>query len=649
MQSMQENSSNQKTTKKISDARRQSLNNPDKLTTNDNQHNQQSNLSTKSITQKSSTSTEKKNKKSRRGKSKKNKHLTIHSRTLTLALKFYPEQLMNTQARQSITNPKTGRIDYSLWTDGDLLDQAKAYLTERIKNFSTYFNSFKSPQDKSKRHWEVEAICHDRDEIANPDDMFAPAIVKPHFHVIIRDANNRRFFVETVLKALGLHYQKEDSELFYEHGCTTVADFNAYSVYLTHETEQAKKDGKELYDLSEVMTNMTLDELKDIRAGYSRLQSKSKLSDHDWNELANYASKLGDKMGDFDAWSKSVLTFAQRTGRKFKALQDEFNKHLTDAVDDSPDLTRCCILISGNANDGKSWTTTHALQNLGEKIYPARSSSGKYDGLQSTATAMTFDDRMITDALNVTDNRAVVLHGRGTGGDKAWLGRYVVVTTNLPIGDFFNNQVRFNSQIDAIKSRFYTCILVYDYYGHGHLEVVDTCTRGTAKDIQARNDLFTRFADEFNKLIANYHPLSSDEAPKIDAKYYQHAPEQSWEPTQTAQQIAQLDTENSSLRDEALALSSKLGDAIRVLRNEYPSIRNKVYYTGNLDTPYRYGYQDFLEFLRKANPNDIVYKEDSYTEHWTVSELLSKLPAPKIGDDNYILSDCQFIRIKPAN
>lgn len=646
---MQENSSNQKTAKKISDARRQSLNNPDKLTTNDNQHNQQSNLSTKSITQKSSTSTEKKKKKSRRGKSKKNKHLTIHSRTLTLALKFYPEQMMNTQARQSITNPKTGRIDYSLWTDGDLLDQAKAYLTERIKNFSTYFNSFKSPQDKSKRHWEVEAICHDRDEVANPDDMFAPAIVKPHFHVIIRDANNKRFFVETVLKALGLHYQKEDSELFYEHGCTTVADFNAYSVYLTHETEQAKKDGKELYDLSEVMTNMTLDELKDIRAGYSRLQSKSKLSDHDWNELANYASKLGDELGDFDAWSKSVLTFAQRTGRKFKALQDEFNKHLTDAVDDSPDLTRCCILISGNANDGKSWTTTHALQNLGEKIYPARSSSGKYDGLQSTATAMTFDDRMITDALNVTDNRAVVLHGRGTGGDKAWLGRYVVVTTNLPIGDFFNNQVRFNSQIDAIKSRFYTCILVYDYYGHGHLEVVDTCTRGTAKDIQARNDLFTRFADEFNKLIANYHPLSSDEAPKLDAKYYQHAPEQSWEPTQTAQQIAQLDTENGSLRDEALALSSKLGDAIRVLRNEYPSIRNNVYYTGDLDTPYRYGYKSFLDFLRKANPNDIVYKEDSYTDHWTVSELLSKLPAPKIGEDDYILSDCQFIRIKPAN
>lgn len=635
---MQENSSNQ--AKKISDARQQSLNKLDKLTQNDKTPN---NLSTKSIPQTSSLSTNKK--KSRRGKAKKNKHLTIHSRTLTLALKFYPEQMMTKQARQSITNPKTGRIDYSLWTNGNLLDQAKAYLNERIKNFSTYFNSFKSPQDKSKRHWEVEAICHDKDEVANPDDMFAPSIVKPHFHVIIRDANNKRFFVETILKALGLNYQKEDSELFYEHGCTTVADFNAYSVYLTHETEQAKKDGKEFYDLSEVMTNMPLDELKDIRAGYSRLQAKSKLSDNDWNELAEYVAKLGDEMGDFDDWSTHALTFAQRSGSKFKALQAEFNKHLNDAVESSPDLTRCCILLSGKPNDGKSWTSFHALQNIGEKIYPARSSSGKYDGLKSTATAMTFDDRMITDALNVTDNKATVLHGRGTGGDKAWLGHYVVVTTNLSIDDFFSNQVRFDSQIDAIKSRFYTCTLVYDNFGHGNLELIDSSNRGTFQDIQVRNNMYAKFADEFNKLIANYHPVDPQDAPKLDAKYYEHAPEQSWDP----KEIAQLEMENSTLRDQILDLSSKVGSVIRVLRNSYPSIYNHVYFTGNLDTPYRYGYKAFLEFLRKANPNDIVYKEDSYKEYWTVSELLSKLPAPDAGEDNYILSDCQFIRIEPAN
>lgn len=496
---MQSNSS--KRAKKISDARQQSLDN-------------QNDLSTKSIPQKGS-----KPKKSGRGKSKQNKHLTINSRTLTLALKFYPEQLLSTDERKAITN-SSGRIDYSLWKNGDLLDYVKKLLNSRIKNFSSYFDALKSPQDKSKRHWEVAGICHDKDEVANPDDMFAPSIIKPHFHVIIRDANNKRFFVKTVLKALGLNYRKEDSQLFYEHGCTTIADFNAYLMYLTHETEQAIKDGKELYDLDEVMTNMSSDEVKDLRAGYSRLQAKAKLSDSDWNELADYVDKLGDKMGDFNAWAKQALTFSQRASSKFNDLRNEFNEHLNDAVEKAPDLTRCCILISGTANDGKSWTTFHALSNLGEKVYPARSSSGKYDGLRSTATAMTFDDRMITDALNATDNRATVLHGRGTGGDKPWLGHYLVVTTNLSSDDFFQAQVRYDSQVEAIKSRFYICELAHDSAGHGKLVVKTTSVRGTKADVKKRNAMYSRFADEFNRLIAGYTPLKAEDAPQLDPTYF---------------------------------------------------------------------------------------------------------------------------------
>ena len=521
---MQSNSS--KRAKKISDAGQQSLDN-------------QNDLSTKSIPQKGS-----KSKKARRGKSKQNKHLTINSRTLTLALKFYPEQLLSTDERKAITN-SSGRIDYSLWKNGDLLDYVKKLLNSRIKNFSSYFDALKSPQDKSKRHWEVAGICHDKDEVANPSDMFAPSIIKPHFHVIIRDANNKRFFVKTVLKALGLNYRKEDSQLFYEHGCTTIADFNAYLMYLTHETEQAIRDGKELYDLSELLTNMTSDEVKDLRAGYSRLQAKSKLSDSDWNALADYVDKLGDKLGDFDAWAKQALTFSQRASSKFNNLRSEFNEHLNNAVEKTPDLTRCCILISGTANDGKSWTTFHALSNLGEKVYPARSSSGKYDGLRSTATAMTFDDRMITDALNATDNRATVLHGRGTGGDKPWLGRYLVVTTNLSVDDFFQAQVRYDSQVEAIKSRFYTCKLAHDSAGHGKLIVKTPSVRGTKVDVEKRNALYSRFADEFNRLIAGYIPLKVEDAPQLDSEYFNFDFTNSWSSSGQASQPSLLGRYNT--------------------------------------------------------------------------------------------------------
>lgn len=620
---MQENSSNQ--AKKISDARQQSLT-PDKLT----KKIKPNNLSTKSIPQ---------NKK--RSKAKKNKHLTIHSRTLTLALKFYPEQLMTKQARESITNTKTGRIDYSLWTSGSLIDEAKEYLNERIKNFSTYLNSFKSKHDKSKRHWEVEAICHDKDEVANPNDMFAPSIIKPHFHVIIRDANNNRFFVETVLKALGLNYQKDDSQLFYAHGCTTVANFSAYSMYLTHETTQAISDGKAFYDLSEVMTNMTLKELKDIRSGYVRLQVKTKLTESDWNNLADYVAKLGDNMNDFEEWANKCLSFVQQTSKKFKDLQVLYNKHLLDAVEKSPDLIRCCILITGHQNDGKSYTTRHALRKMGETIYNARSSTGKYDGLSSRATAMIFDDRKMTDALNVTDNRATVLHARGTGNDKVWLGHYVVITTNLAPDAFFSSQVMDASQIDAIKSRFYTTQLLYDKSGHGGLALIEPSTRGTKEDIAKRNKLYADFADTFNNLIKNYKPLAPNKAPQVDKSYYKSAQLQRYSDS-NADQLLHA---NVALSEKNSALSQKLSDLILILSATIDGLSDKIFYTGMIDSSFSHDYPQLLAFLTKQNPDAKVYKEASCVSAWTVKELLSKLPKPHTITDDFALTKYEYIRI----
>lgn len=249
------------------------------------------------------------------------KHLTIYSKVRSLALKFYPEQLMTPEKREEETDPQLGRIPFEFWQDEAMLKLAKSAMKERVDKFSERFNKLKSPRDTKKRHWEIEVICHDRDYKADPDDMSLPSVVKPHFHLILRDANGNRFTVKTILKALNLFYDpKKDSKLFYEQGCTTVKNFASYSMYLTHETEQAQIDGKEVYDISEVITNMTLKELQDIRAGYSRVQAKSKLTEEDWNNLADYVAKLGDKMGDFEAWANKSLSFVQRTSKKFKVL-----------------------------------------------------------------------------------------------------------------------------------------------------------------------------------------------------------------------------------------------------------------------------------------------------------------------------------------
>lgn len=613
---MPTSSSEEKSAKKISDARQHSL----KLS-KAKLHSITSNLrKTKSdinsITQK----------KAKHGKSKHGKHLTINSRTQTLALKFYPEQMLNAETRKAITNPETGRIDYSLWKNGNLLEMCKKRMRDLIENFDTNYANY-SVHDKHKHHWQIEAICHDRDEVANEDDMFEPSAVKPHFHVILRDADKNRFLVKTILKVLKLNYQKQDSSLFFNSGCTTIFNFNAYSVYLTHETEQAIRDGKEFYELSEVMTNMSLDELKAVRAGYNRLQAKSKLSETDWNELAEYVAGLGDKMDDFQAWADKTLTFSQQTNSKFLKLQQVYNRHLLKAVEQSPDIIRCCVLIFGKFNDGKSYTARHALMALGETVYNARQGSGKYDGLRHEASAMLFDDRKMTDSLNVTDNRATVLHSRGTGNDKPWVGRYVVITTNQDPDEFFRDQVQDDSQVEALRSRFYVATITYDYLKFGHLQLSQSSIRGSKSDIIKRNALYTRFADKFNELIKQYHPLSKNEAPKLDAKYYDFEVED------------KVANAGSFQCDTTSVLFGTVRNMINLVSETKP---NWLYYTAELEDRDSLWYQGLVNLLKSVPDNTKIFQQNAANYSWTAAELL------EILQNNFVFqfgAYCMYIRI----
>ena len=77
-----------------------------------------------------------------------------------------------------------------------------------------------------------------------------------------------RIRIKTVLKALGIEFRQGiDDNLLREHGCETVQNFSSYSLYLTHETEDAILDGKALYDLSEVVSILQNPNLSKIREG----------------------------------------------------------------------------------------------------------------------------------------------------------------------------------------------------------------------------------------------------------------------------------------------------------------------------------------------------------------------------------------------
>ena len=317
-------------------------------------------------------------------------------------------------------------------------------------------------------------------------------------------------------------------------------------------------------------------------------------------------------MKDFQTWADKSLTFSQQANAKFLKLQQVYNRHLLSAVEKSPDLIRCCVLISGKANDGKSYTTRHALENLGEVVYNARQGSGKYDGLTYLATAMIFDDRKMTDSLNVTDNRATVLHSRGTGNDKPWLGKYVIITTNLDPNTFFSQQVLDESQVEALRSRFYVTTLKWQD-GRGKLVLQDGSSRGNVKDIKVRNELYKKFATEFNKLILNYRPLEDFEIPKLDAQYYDSTP-------------------NSVHSLSPMAY--KIRDLIQVT-----GLKNLIY-TGDIISSESPNFDNFVSKLKKFPVKSLVYMESETQSSCTVEELLKKLntrnPFLSVYDADYI-------------
>lgn len=108
---------------------------------------------------------------------------------------------------------------------------------------------------------QVIAIKHDRDLKA--DGFWRSSFEKAHYHIILRVLNGGRKRVNSILDMLGVVYREGiDDSMIENHGLETVGRFRDFAVYLTHETEQAILEGKEKYELSELVSNMTIDEIK---------------------------------------------------------------------------------------------------------------------------------------------------------------------------------------------------------------------------------------------------------------------------------------------------------------------------------------------------------------------------------------------------
>lgn len=118
-------------------------------------------------------------------------------------------------------------------------------------------------RDIAKDTYHVLAIKHDRDP--KTDNIWESSLEKPHYHIIIRLLNKKRTKVQTILNMLKIAYRPEvDDNLWQNHGVETIRNFPNMAMYLTHDTEEAILQGKEHYELDEVVSNLTTDEIKQV-------------------------------------------------------------------------------------------------------------------------------------------------------------------------------------------------------------------------------------------------------------------------------------------------------------------------------------------------------------------------------------------------
>lgn len=409
----------------------------------------------------------------KRFKKDKTKVLGYHQKVYAVAFKFYEEQLP--------------------WGE-------QAFI-EAVRN-------------SDKRKAQVLAIKHYRDTVT--DGIWAVATVKPHWHVIVRmTRRNDSMRVSRILESLCIKYRPGiDDVLWQEHGVETVGNFGGYAVYLTHETEEAIRDAKERYDISEIVSNLTIDEIEQVREGYIRVSEKRKLSQDELVALDKEAFAMGYDMKDFDRWYNEQ-PFAVRSNAKMKVIKESYDRGVKVRVDEHQEINRLCVFIEGGANTGKTYASKKALD--GKRILSVGGGgTGKFDLLRPDHEAIVVDDDVCPNLLNMTDNYICRAYKRNSN-NPAWAGRYFIVTSNLTFKAWLeacgirtdDGWGNVTAHYVAMKSRFFVCRLKADANGVNHLALTSPSRRGSAQEQIERANMFMDFKRKFDATIAGYAPGSN--------------------------------------------------------------------------------------------------------------------------------------------
>lgn len=388
------------------------------------------------------------------GKSRKS--MSYDAVVKTLNLKFYIEQLateyMTDMELDYYYKDLESRYNYML-NNSDVIE----FPTGQEGQFDYLFDRLRDRIESFDKEFQVMYVVHDKDTVANDDDFFVLSKVKSHVHMVIKRRNNKAFRISSVLKKLGINFRyKIDNELW-KHAVATCGNFASSVAYLTHETEQAQADGKTLYNREEIISNCSVSEVDDFREGYLIANESRKLTAQELAKLDKQFFDQGYALKDFDVLYNS-LDFVKRSNSKMSTIKESYYRGIEDRLrKDEPKVNRVCLFIEGPPNTGKTYAINQALKQLGHSVYEVTGGgTGKFDKLSMSHTAITIDDEVCPNLLNMTDSRVTTAYRRNKD-NPYWVGNVFVVTSNRSFLDWCSD----------------SGLRVFDTYGqhltiHGH-------------------------------------------------------------------------------------------------------------------------------------------------------------------------------------
>lgn len=397
----------------------------------------------------------------------------MESTLRTFAIKCYAEQM---------------HIDI---TDMSAMEQRNA-MNEKIRT---------ALEKVDPEKWCVMAIVHYKDY--NNDKVWGASSEKPHIHIYGRIIDKKKpCKVRTILNVLGIEFRNpEDENLFKEHGVESCQSFVACAMYLTHDTEEAERDGKAHYDIDEIISNYTPQQVMNIRSGYiGGLTGNGKIDFATQVEMDNTAFTLGYELKDFDLWYNE-LSLAQRKLNSMRIIKESYQRGVQKRVDENATLNRLCIFIQGSPGIGK----TYFAQKLPNSYVVDGGGSGKFDRLKPSHQVLVINDYHSENILNMSDNYMCQTYKRNR--DNAyWCGNLLIVTANTSFEDWLKDCGVFTTT-EAYRSRFYICQVMPD----SELHTLSVSKRGTNTEQEKRLHQFEEFKKLFEASLREYAKIKDGE------------------------------------------------------------------------------------------------------------------------------------------